>query len=190
MTTMFNYLELFRESESEINQMCFLNKNDLNDLRRDYNIRRAIIATWQISFIQIQKTNQLAADLLALMSMLDRQRISIILLRNSISRLDFDNVLTLLLSLSLVRVEIERQSIEMHRLVQLSLRKWLETNKQLSKWTKKSIRILIAAFLSKDYKTWADCQVLLSHAREAISHRTKDEMNVTNQTQAALSLEW
>ncbi len=188
MTTMFDYLELFRESE--INQMRFLDKNDINDLRRDYSIRHEVIATWQISFTQIQKTKQSAADLLALMSMFDRQKISIILLRNSINRFDFDDALTSLLSFFLVRIEIERQSFEMHRLVQLFMRKWFEINKQLSKWTKKSIRVLIAAFFSEDYKTWADYQVFLFHARDAIDHQTEDETNVTNQTQIALSLEW
>jgi hypothetical protein len=68
----------------------------------------------------------------------------------------------------------------MHRLVQLSMRKWLEANKQLNKWTKESIRVLTTAFPSGDYKIWADCQVLLPHAREAISHVTEDEEDVLN----------
>ena len=114
----------------------------------------------------------------------------ITLLRNSTSRLDFDDALAPLLSFSLVRAEIGKQSFEMHRLVQLSMRKWLEADKQLSKWTKESIKVLTAAFPSGDYKTWTDCQVLLPHAREAIGHRTEDEADMTNQAQVALSLGW
>ena len=187
-TTMSDYLELFRESEA--NQVRLLGKNVLKDLRRNYSIRHAVIATWQISFTQIQKTEQPAADLLALMSMFDRQGIPIALLRNSTSRLDFDDALAPLLSFSLVRAEIGKQSFEMHRLVQLSMRKWLEAAKQLSKWTKESIRVLAAAFPNGDYKTWADCQVLLPHAREAIGHGTEDEVDVTNQAQVASNLGW
>ena len=188
MTTMSDYLELFRKSEA--NQVRLLDNKVLKDLRRDRSIRHAVIATWQISFTQIQKTEQSAADLLALMSMFDRQGVPISLLQNNISQLDFDDALAPLLSFSLVRAEIGKRSFEMHRLVQLSMRSWLETDEQLSKWIKESIRVLTAAFPSGDYKTWADCQVLLPHAREAISHVTGDEEDVLNQAKIALSTGW
>jgi tetratricopeptide (TPR) repeat protein len=188
MTTMSDYLELFRKSEA--NQVHLLDKKVLKDLRRDRSIRHAVIATWQISFTQIQKTEQSAADLLALMSMFDRQGVPISLLQNNTSQLDFDDALAPLLSFSLVRVEIGKRSFEMHRLVQLSMRSWLEADEQLSKWIKESIRVLTAAFPSGDYKTWADCQVLLPHAREAISHVTGDEEDVLNQAKIAFSTGW
>jgi tetratricopeptide (TPR) repeat protein len=188
MTTMSDYLELFRKSEA--NQVRLLDKKGFKDLRRDHSIRHAVIATWQISFTQIQKTEQSAADLLALMSMFDRQGVPISLLQNNTSQLDFDDALAPLLSFSLVRAEIGKQSFEMHRLVQLSMRSWLEADEQLSKWIKESIRVLSAAFPSGDYKTWADCQVLLPHAREVISHVTGDEEDVLNQAKIAFSTGW
>ena len=188
MTTMSGYLELFRKSEA--NQVRLLGNKGLKDLRRDDSIRHAVIATWQISFTQIQKTEQSAANLLALMSMFDRQGVPISLLQNNTSQLDFDDALVPLLSFSFVRAEIGKQSFEMHRLVQLSMRRWLEADKQLSKWIKESIRVLTAAFPSGDYKTWADCQVLLPHAREAISHVTEDEEDVLNQAKIAFSTGW
>jgi tetratricopeptide (TPR) repeat protein len=188
MTTMSDYLELFRKSEA--NQVRLLGKKGLKDLRRDHSIRHAVIATWRVSFTQIQKTEQSAADLLALMSMFDRQGVPISLLQNNTSQLDFDDALAPLLSFSLVRAEIGKRSFEMHRLVQLSIRSWLEADEQLSKWIKESIRVLTAAFPSGDYKTWADCQVLLPHAREAISHVTGDEEDVLNQAKIALSTGW
>ncbi|KAH0565003.1 hypothetical protein GP486_001601 [Trichoglossum hirsutum] len=188
MTTISGYLELFRESEA--NQVRLLGKKVLEDLRRDHSIRHAVIATLQISFTQIQKTEQSAADLLALMSMFDRQGVPISLLQNNTSQLDFDDALAPLLSFSLVRAEIGKQSLEMHRLVQLSMKSWLKADEQLNKWIKESIKVLTAAFPSGDYKTWADCQVLLPHAREAISHVTGDEEDVLNQAKIALSTGW
>lgn len=187
-TIMFVYFELFRENE--INQMRFLNKNVLKNFRRNYNIRRAIIATWQISFIQIQKTKQSIANLFALMNMFDKQKISIVLLRNNINRFNFDDVLTSLLNFFFVRIEIEKQSFKMHRLMQLFMKKWFETNKQLNKWTKKSIKILIATFFNENYKTWINCQMFFFHVKEVIDHETKNETNVTNQTQLILNLKW
>ncbi|KAI7759632.1 hypothetical protein LZL87_014155 [Fusarium oxysporum] len=184
MITMSNYLGLFRESEA--NQMRLLGKEGLQDLRRDNSIRHPVIATWQISFTQIQKTEQSAVDLLALMSMFDKQGIPISLLRNGTSQLDFDDALAPLQSFALVRLEIGEQSFEMHRLVQLSMRKWLQAANQLSKWTKESIRVLTTAFPSGKYPTWVDCQVLFPHAREIMGHAAGDEEDILNQAEIAL----
>jgi hypothetical protein len=71
--TISTYLKLFRESAA--NQADLLSNEDTRDLRRDYSIRHAVILTWQISFNQIRKTRPAATDLLALMSMFDRQGI-------------------------------------------------------------------------------------------------------------------
>ncbi|KAF2466639.1 uncharacterized protein BDR25DRAFT_327985 [Lindgomyces ingoldianus] len=188
-TTVSTYLELFRESEA--NQMHLLGKKELKDIRRDHSIRHAVIATWQISFKYIQKTAPSAADLLAMMSMFDKQGIPRWLLQtNSVSQLDFDDALAPLLSFSLVRTEIGEQALEMHRLVQLSMRTWLEAEKELSKWVKESVRALSAAFPSGEYKTWEECEVLLPHVKEIISHATEDEEDLLNQAKSALRAGW
>jgi hypothetical protein len=72
-TTISTYLELFRESE--VNQVHLLSRKEWKDIRRDHSIRQPVIATWQISFQHIQRTEPSAADLLALMSMYDKQGI-------------------------------------------------------------------------------------------------------------------
>jgi hypothetical protein len=69
--TVSRYLELFLESES--NQTHLLEHEDAKDLRRDSSIRYAIITTWQLSFQQFRQGQPLATDLLALMSMFERQ---------------------------------------------------------------------------------------------------------------------
>jgi len=186
ITTISSYLKLF--SESEANQVRLLAKDGLKDLRRDHSIRHAAIATWQISFVQIQKKEPSAADLLALMSMFDRQGIPISLLQNDSNQLDFEDAMAPLLSFSLVRTEIGKQSFEIHRLVQLSMRTWLKSNDQLAKWTKKSIKTMEKAFPNGEYKTWATCQALLPHAEEAISHETSERDDVSKQGCLALDI--
>ncbi|KAF2191836.1 hypothetical protein K469DRAFT_654999 [Zopfia rhizophila CBS 207.26] len=188
VTTLSGYLDLFRESEA--NQVRLLGKKEWKDLRRDHSIRHAVIAAWQISFSQIQKTERSAADLLALMSMFDKQRIPRSLLQGNTSQLDFDDALAPLLSFSLVRAEIGELSFEMHQLVQMSMRTWLGAEKGLGKWMKESIRTLTMAFPSGDYGTWADCQLLIPHARKAISHVTGDEDDMLNQAKIALRAGW
>ncbi|KAF2625654.1 TPR-like protein [Macroventuria anomochaeta] len=187
-TTVSTYLELFRESEA--NQVHLLGKKEWKDIRRDHSIRHAVIATWQISFRHIQKTEPPAANLLAVMSMFDKQGIPRWLLQANTSQLDFDDALAPLLSFSLVRTEIGEQVLEMHRLVQLSMRTWLEAEKELSRWVKKSIRALSAAFPSGDYKTWEECKVLLPHVKEVVGHTTEDKEDFTNQAKVALSAGW
>jgi hypothetical protein len=49
------------------------------------------------------------------------------------SELKFENALAPLLSFSLVRIETGKQAVEMHRLVQLLIRRWLERKGQLGK---------------------------------------------------------
>ncbi|KAL9577919.1 MAG: hypothetical protein Q9203_007282, partial [Teloschistes exilis] len=51
------------------------------------------------------------------------------------------------------------QTFEMHALVQLAMRKWLEANEQLEKWKQQYIRSLSAAFPSGEYENFPTCQI-------------------------------
>lgn len=142
-----------RTDESEANQAHLLSNEEMRDLRRDPNIRHVVITTWQMLFEQIRRTMPAAADLLALMSMFDRQVIPEDLLHDSANKLRFEDFVPPLTRFSLVRTQagqqIKKQSFEMHGLVKFSTRKWLELNRQLEKWKKESLRSLAVAFLSE-----------------------------------------
>ncbi|EUC36943.1 hypothetical protein COCCADRAFT_86924, partial [Bipolaris zeicola 26-R-13] len=171
--TIGNYLDLFRESET--NQVHLLSKDELKDIRRDPSIRQAVIATWQISFEHIRKTKRSAADLLALMSMFHKQGIPRKLVQGTTSELEFNDALAPLIGFSFVRVEVGQQLVTMHRLVQLSMRRWLEKEKEIDKWVKESTQAMDMVFPSGDYGTWQECRVLLPHFKENTSHATTDE---------------
>ncbi|OCK73381.1 hypothetical protein K432DRAFT_410741 [Lepidopterella palustris CBS 459.81] len=172
--TVSNYLELFHESEE--NQAYLLNTQEARDLRRDASGSDAVLTTWQISFEQIRKTRPEAADLLSLMTMFDRQGIPEYLLYNGRNRLQFEDAVAPLTSFSLIRMLTGKQSwhgeraFEMHGLVQLATRKWLELNRQVDRWQKASLRIMAATFPSGQYKTWAVCRALLPHSRKVLSY--------------------
>jgi tetratricopeptide (TPR) repeat protein len=186
--TISTYLQLFRESAA--NQANLLSNEDVRDLRRDPSIRHAVITTWQISFNQIRKTRSAATDLLALISMFDRQGIPEYLLHDNTNQLQFEDAIAPLISFALIRVQAGQQSFEMHSLVQLSMRKLLEQNKQLEKWRKESVRIMARAFPSGEYKTWTDCQVLLPHLKEVMSYVSSDEDEVLNRATVANNTAW
>jgi tetratricopeptide (TPR) repeat protein len=182
------YLDLFRESEA--NQESLLNNNDAKDLRRDSSTRDAVITTWQVSFNQIQKTNPEAADLLALMSMFDRQGIPERLLHDGMRRLQFEEAIAPLLSFSLIRGQLEQKSFEMHRLVHLSTRKWVELSGQLQRWRSVAIKIIARVFPSGEYETWSECLELLPHSTAVLSHTPGDDRAVVDGAAIKTNLGW
>ncbi|CAG7933708.1 unnamed protein product, partial [Penicillium olsonii] len=163
-TTVSRYLQLFRESES--NQTHLLQHEDAKDLRRDPSIRYAVITTWQLSFEQIHHERPAATNLLALMSMFDRQGIPEGLVRADSDGLHFEDAVAPLISYSLIRVEIETGSFDMHRLVQLSVRTWLAIHLELTQWQETSRAIMAEMFPDGQYESWNECQRLLPHAKE------------------------
>ncbi|KAJ5366092.1 hypothetical protein N7541_000033 [Penicillium brevicompactum] len=162
--TVSRYLQLFRESES--NQTHLLQHEDAKDLRRDPSIRYAVVTTWQLSFEQIHHERPAATDLLALMSMFDRQGIPEGLVRADSDGLQFEDAVAPLISYSLIRVELETGSFDMHRLVQLSVRTWLAIHLELAQWQEKSRAIMAEIFPNGQYESWNECQRLLPHAKE------------------------
>ncbi|EAU30103.1 predicted protein [Aspergillus terreus NIH2624] len=162
------YLRLFHESESK--RMRLLQTEDSTDLRRDPSIRYAVITTWQLSFKQIRQEQPAATDLLALMSMFDRQGIPENLVRDSDQdELDFHDALAPLLSYSLVRLERDERLFDMHLLVQLSVRAWLQQHQQLQGWQVKSRGIMARAFPDGNYESWTQCRSLLAHAKSVLT---------------------
>jgi tetratricopeptide (TPR) repeat protein len=178
--TVAKYLQLFHQSDS--NQTHLLDHKDAKDLRRDPDIRHAVITTWQLSFEQIYRDQPSAVDLLALMSMFDRHGIPEDLVRRQDDALQFEDALAPLISFSLVREEMKLQSFDMHNLVQLSVRKWLEIHQLLNKWREKAIEIMAQKFPCEDYENWSICQMLLPHAKEVMRH---SPLNISDQVKVA-----
>ncbi|OAL56153.1 hypothetical protein IQ07DRAFT_558137 [Pyrenochaeta sp. DS3sAY3a] len=187
-TSISSYLKLFLESEA--NEVHLLSRKEWKDIRRDHSIRDAVIATWHISFKHIQTAEPRAADLLALMSMFDKQGIPRWLVQGTSSELEFEDALAPLVNFSLVRTEIGKQALEMHRLVQLSMRKWLEGKKELGKWVKQSIAALGEAFPDGDYGTWEACKSLLPHLSVVVSYAVEDEDDVLGQARCSVKAGW
>ncbi|KAF3392458.1 hypothetical protein F1880_008921 [Penicillium rolfsii] len=168
LLTVSAYLRLFHESESKRTRL--LQNEDSADLRRDPSIRYAVITTWQISFEQIRQERPAATDLLALMSMFDRQGIPEDLVRDSDQDiLDFHDALAPLLSYSMIRLELNERLFNMHSLVQLSVRAWLDMHEQLHGWQAKSRVIMARVFPDGEYESWTKCRSLLAHAKSVLN---------------------
>jgi tetratricopeptide (TPR) repeat protein len=188
------YLGKFRESERK---RIWLLGHDAGGLRRDGAASNAILTTWQISFDDIRSRRPSAADLLSLMSFFDRQGISEEFLKpcTDAQELDegsrvsgelgdsesdesageaedvFEDDVSMLRDYCLLTPNEEGNVFEMHGLVQLSMRKWLESHGKEEKFKHQFVSRVAALFPTGDYRNWATCQRLFPHVERAIDYR-------------------
>ncbi|KAF2464373.1 uncharacterized protein BDR25DRAFT_96892 [Lindgomyces ingoldianus] len=173
-------------------------------LRRDLEAKNSILITWQISFDHILQARRSAADLLSLMSFFDRQGIPEALLRDQYrtenrhggveaihrdsedsdsdnneleASVDdvFEGDINMLRNYSFIWVTTDASTFDMHRLVQLATRKWLEGMGQLETWKQQYINNLCAAFPTGKHENWVQCQALFPHAKSALLQPPKSE---------------
>ncbi len=86
----------------------------------------------------------------------------------------FEDDVQTLRNYSFLSVGIDR-TFEMHALVQLAMRKWLEAYGQLEAWKQHYIENLSAEFPTGEYENWTYCQALFPHAKSAVTQRPKGD---------------
>lgn len=155
----------------------FLRKNgnilldDMGDLRRDPTIRNSVLLTWHISFEQINRENRAAAKLLSLMSVFDRQGIPQYLLRGEDEDdLDFEGRLAPLVEFSLITLEDSGESFQMHRLVQMAIRSWLEGQGEIDLWKQDAAELIMKSLPTSQYQFWKTWEILLPHSEVALDY--------------------
>lgn len=196
------YLREFKKSEGKRTSLL---RRDEGQLRRDREATNSIIITWQISFEHIQQVRPTAADLLSLMSFFDRQGIPERLLRHqteqdknqrseehciddacdsnednessqsSADGEEFEDDVLVLREFSFVSINADQTTFEMHALVQLATRKWLEANGELEPYKQRFITTLCAAFPTGRHENWAVCETLFPHAISALDQQPEGE---------------
>jgi tetratricopeptide (TPR) repeat protein len=173
------YLAEYRKSDRRKTRLL---NQAAGHLRRDEAASNSILLTWQISFDHIRNTRQSAADLLSLMSFFDRQEIPETLLRvqdgetvcDGVAPASFDDEfegdISTLRDYSLVTVAADERTFEMHSLVQLATREWLQGHNQAIVWLKAALEVLAAAFPNGQPETWTTCRILFPHTTKVLSH--------------------
>ncbi|KAI9777133.1 MAG: hypothetical protein M1839_009089 [Geoglossum umbratile] len=174
--TISRYLDEIRKSDHDRARLL---KKDMGDGRRDGRVSNSIITTWQISFEHIRKDLPTAARLLSLMSLFDRQGIPESLLHNRYQRdedkdVDFEEDIHTLISYSLVEINAGGNEFEMHRLVQFSMKKWLELYDKLDGWKWTYVMLMDDNYPVGLYENWTVCQALFPHAQTAVAYRPTD----------------
>ena len=192
------YIEEFQKNDRKRSNLL---NHEGGELRRDSQAKNSIIITWQISFEHIHETRQSASDLLSLMSFCDPQGIPAELIRyrledagDELYEERNDNVLSsdkdsdsdlsdddqfemdvqTLRDFSFISTTSNPSIFQMHRLVQLATRKWLDANEQLEKWKEQYIKILYQRMPDEESKTWRGaCRALFPHVKSVAKQRPK-----------------
>ena len=174
LMTIPKYLAEYRKSQD--NQTALLNNNHV-DLRRDREVPNAVITSWQLSFDHIRTAYPEAANLLSLMSIFNRQAIPQCLVQETYDDLAFCEVMAPLLNFSLVRAETTGQSYELHRLVQIATRHWLERDSSSQQWIGFAIDRLAESFPygQNQRQNWVTCEMLLPHVEVVLDNEPDSE---------------
>ena len=164
--------------KSQDNQTTLLNSNHA-DLRRDGEVPNAVITSWQLSFDHIRTAYPEAADLLSLMSIFNRQAIPQSLIQGGHDDLAFCEVMGPLLNFSLVRADTTGQMFELHRLIQIATRHWLERDSSSQHWIDCAIERMTELFphCEKQRLDWGTCETLLSHVEEILGNEAGSEQH-------------
>ena len=161
----------------------------------------SVISTWWVTFRSIKRENSRAADLLAMMSLLDRHKIPLSILRDpDESSFDFEEAVNCLEAFSLITmfshaesrdaqaVELLKQGAcdrrggffafgEMHRLVQQSTKAWLgQRDISAAGIATKSLKMVWDAFPSswRDTRTWPLFDLMYPHAKALLSYNMEN----------------
>ncbi|KAL5392900.1 hypothetical protein DPSP01_000595 [Paraphaeosphaeria sporulosa] len=172
-TTLQGYLSLLVERKKELAE----------DHYRESGV--VIAATWLISFEQIRRHDDLAADYLLFMACVDRNDIPLALLPTARPHEHGIHAVATLDSYSLVTKRTAESALDLHRLVHVSTRIWLQEHKMLSQWTEVVITRLLEVFPDSKHGSRSKWRRLLPHAKSALSSDLTEQDN-----EARTNLAW
>ena len=182
--TVGRYLELLQPGNAD---SIVLLEQGYYDSRRHPDIQNSVFQTWKISFDRIQQQAPRAAEILSLMSMLDKQSIPLTLLQNEAeSAVVFDKALGTLKNFFLIQEEKTHQTYGIHRLVQLTTQWWLEHEKTLTTWQERALDVLLRHCPSsdsvKEWKAWESISPHITIVQKYYFQRETQKLQCANIT--------
>src|SRR5450755_4243958 len=99
------------------------------------------------------------------MSLFDRQGIPRFLVNQDDDDFEFDEAVGVLTGFSFVRSQNDEDSFDMHPLVQLSTKKWLELYGEMDQRKEEALNLLSQALPTGEYENWTVCEILEPHVQ-------------------------
>jgi tetratricopeptide (TPR) repeat protein len=164
---------------------------ELQDHRRERGIPNSVFRTWKLSYDQMKEQDPRAAEMLSLMAMLDRQQIPETLLRRQgEGDLEFLTGLGILDGLSLITKEVGKETLTVHRLVQLSVHVWLEQHQQKVRYEEEALALIADTFPNGEHENKKICESLLPHAQSVLRYETVSEKNRIQRGKLLYNIGW
>ncbi|PVH82050.1 TPR-like protein [Cadophora sp. DSE1049] len=167
--TVSQYLEQFRKGRES--KTALLNHKFANPGRRERSLE-SVATTWIVSFNYIREQSPRAAEILSLMSVLDRQSIPMsLIIGDDENETLFDIAIGYLDNFSLITMNEGRKSCSMHRLVQAVTNEWLASGEieWYQKWGSVALKILSERFPDGKFESWPTCSTYMPHVRTVLS---------------------
>ncbi|KAI1661935.1 hypothetical protein F4813DRAFT_346255 [Daldinia decipiens] len=154
------YLGLLQGEESNAIKLM---ERDFYDNTLD--MTKAVLKTWTVSFEQIRKCDRIAAEMFSYMACLDPKAIPQSLLPAQQLEVDFEHAIGTLLGYAFITRREDGSMFDMHRLVHIAIRAWLQDHGL------KRIRTDAITYLSS-VPLFGCCRCRIAHKvwREYISH--------------------
>ncbi|KAH6696593.1 hypothetical protein BKA61DRAFT_497997, partial [Leptodontidium sp. MPI-SDFR-AT-0119] len=102
----------------------------------------------------------------------------------------FEEDVSVLRNYSFISVNTNGTSFEMHGLVQLAMRKWLEAHGQIERWKRQFIKNLDAGLPTGEYENWERCQALFPHAHSAAVQKPKEQDSLLDWASVLYNAAW
>jgi len=160
--TLADYLAVLDSQEQDIIELL---GEEFEDDARNYGMKNPVTTTWLISFRQIQERDPLAAYYMFFMACIDHKDIPQLFLPHGSSRKKEVDAIGTLSAYSFVARRSEASSIDLHRLVHLTIRNWLRNENMLAEWTCRAVALLKEVFPDHGHRNRAVWRTYLPHAR-------------------------
>ena len=166
--TVSDYLMLLKEQETDVVELL---SKDFGDDGRYKDIQNPVAKTWLISFSQVQKLDQLAAEYLSLMACVNPRNIPQTFLPQPASKVKMTDALGLLNAYSFITIQPGNCFITLHRLVYLATRNWMRKEEQFPVYIKKAADRLNETFPNNEHTNRQLWREYLPHALSLLGER-------------------
>jgi tetratricopeptide (TPR) repeat protein len=136
-----------------------------------------VATTWLISFEQISRYDTLAADRLLFMACVNRNDVPLALLPDTLPHGKGISAVETLVAYSFVTKRTAESALNLHRLVYVSTRNWLERKGLLGQWTQVAIKRLLEVFPDDNHGSRSKWRRLLPHAKCVLSYSLPEQEN-------------
>lgn len=159
------YLEIMHHTEKD---RADLASRDFHDRTRYRSMPNAIVNTWTITFKQIKKYEPTAAEMLEFLSYIEPKAIPQSMLPTLKSKENTEHAIGVLCSYRFLTRIDDDNAFDIHDLVQLSTRRWVEEARHAQQVIRKVIQRVDECYPSEENYSLEKCRAYLPHALKII----------------------